>query len=113
MTTLVECWNKLDGNVGELSSWVTTKVSRYRNLHRASIPFHMSMVKLFYQDSAAPEGKSEISIEKLESQLNTLKTMFAEKQKLVADLEAYGAGHGGGAPPAPAAPAEAPAGCAS
>merc|ERR1712181_186524 len=85
MTTLVECWNKLDGNVGELSSWVTTK------------------------DSAAPEGKSEISIEKLESQLNTLKTMFAEKQKLVADLEAYGAGHGGGAAPAPAAPAEAPA----
>ena len=65
----------------------------------------MSLVKLFYQDSAAPEGKSEISIEKLESQLNTLKTMFAEKQKLVADLEAYGAGHGGGAPPAPAAAA--------
>merc|ERR1712037_1038138 len=84
MTTLVECWNKLDGNVGELSSWVTTK------------------------DSAAPEGKSEISIEKLESQLNTLKTMFAEKQKLVADLEAYGAG--GGAPAAAeAAPAEAAA----
>merc|ERR1711902_248619 len=78
MTTLVECWNKLDGNVGELSSWVTTK------------------------DSAAPEGKSEISIEKLESQLNTLKTM-------VADIEVYGAGHGGGAAPAPAAPAEAPA----
>ena len=26
MTTLVECWNKLDGNVGELSSWVSTKV---------------------------------------------------------------------------------------
>merc|ERR1712045_203799 len=48
MTTLVECWNKLDGNVGELSSWVNTK------------------------DSAAPEGKSEISIEKLESQLNRL-----------------------------------------
>merc|ERR1719415_30884 len=71
MTTLVECWNKLDGNVGELSSWVTTK------------------------DSAAPEGKSEISIEKLESQLNTLKTMFAEKQKLVADLEIYGAGKQG------------------
>merc|ERR1719458_1654725 len=45
MTTLVECWNKLDGNVGELSSWVNTK------------------------DSAAPEGKSEISIEKLETQL--------------------------------------------
>ena len=60
----------------------------------------------YCQDSAAPEGKSEISIEKLESQLNTLKTMFAEKQKLVADLEAYGAGHGGGAASAPAAPAE-------
>ena len=27
MTTLVECWNKLDGNVGELSSWVATKVA--------------------------------------------------------------------------------------
>merc|ERR1711899_108779 len=27
MTTLVECWNKLDGNVGELSSWVNTKDS--------------------------------------------------------------------------------------
>ena len=42
------------------------------------------------KDSAAPEGGSEISIEKLESQLNTLKTMFAEKQKLVSDLDAYG-----------------------
>ena len=42
------------------------------------------------KDSAAPEGGSEISIEKLETQLNTLKTMFAEKQKLVSDLEAYG-----------------------
>merc|ERR1712198_701182 len=71
MTTLVECWNKLDGNVGELSSWVVQK------------------------DSAAPEGQSEISIEKLESQLNTLKTMFAEKQKLVSDLEIYGAGKQG------------------
>merc|ERR1712215_49169 len=84
MTTLVECWNKLDGNVGELSSWVATK------------------------DSAAPEGGSEISIEKLETQLNTLKTMFAEKQKLVSDLEAYGpAGAAPAAPPAPAAEAEA------
>ena len=74
MTTLVECWNKLDGNVGELSSWVNTK------------------------DSSAPEGKSELSIEKLETQLNTLKSMFAEKQQLVADLEAYGP-TGSGAPP--------------
>ncbi len=31
MTTLVECWNKLDGNVGELSSWVATKVC---NVHQ-------------------------------------------------------------------------------
>jgi len=87
MTTLVECWNKLDGNVGELSSWVNQK------------------------DSAAPEGKSELSIEKLETQLNTLKTMFAEKQKLVADLEVYGAVGAGSTQeeeaPAPAAtPAE-------
>jgi len=82
MTTLVECWNKLDGNVGELSSWVEKK------------------------DSAAPEGQSELSIEKLETQLNTLKTMFAEKQKLVADLEVYGAG--GAAPAAEADAAAAP-----
>jgi len=81
MTTLVECWNKLDGNVGELSSWVEKK------------------------DSAAPEGQSELSIEKLETQLNTLKTMFAEKQKLVADLEVYGAG---GAAPVPEAEVAAP-----
>jgi len=83
MTTLVECWNKLDGNVGELSSWVSTK------------------------DSSAPEGSSEISIEKLETQLNTLKTMFAEKQKLVSDLDAYGPV--GAAPAAPAAVPEAAA----
>ena len=83
MTTLVECWNKLDGNVGELSSWVSTK------------------------DSSAPEGSSEISIEKLETQLNTLKTMFAEKQKLVSDLDAYGPV--GAAPAAPATVPEAAA----
>merc|ERR1719211_893097 len=85
MTTLVECWNKLDGNVGELSSWVATK------------------------DSSAPEGGSEISIEKLETQLNTLKTMFAEKQKLVSDLDAYGPAAGAGPEtpaPASAAPVE-------
>lgn len=85
MTTLVECWNKLDGNVGELSSWVATK------------------------DSSAPEGSSEISIEQLETQLNTLKTMFAEKQKLVSDLDAYGPA--GAVVPAPVAvaPVEVPA----
>ena len=83
MTTLVECWNKLDGNVGELSSWVATK------------------------DSSAPDGSSELSIEKLETQLNTLKTMFAEKQKLVSDLDDLGPSDGA-APAAPAA-TEAPA----
>ena len=83
MTTLVECWNKLDGNVGELSSWVATK------------------------DSSAPDGSSELSIEKLETQLNTLKTMFAEKQKLVSDLDDLGPSDG--AAPAPPAATEAPA----
>jgi len=81
MTTLVECWNKLDGNVGELSSWVNTK------------------------DSSAPEGGSELSIEKLETQLNTLKSMFAEKQQLVAELEAYGPAGSAPPPPAEAVPA--------
>ncbi|QQP37588.1 Uncharacterized protein FKW44_017894, partial [Caligus rogercresseyi] len=66
MTTLVECWNKLDGNVSELSSWVSMS------------------------DALSPQGESELSIEKLEGQLNQLKVMFAEKQKLVEDLEAYG-----------------------
>ena len=66
------------------------------------------------QDSAAPEGTSELSIEKLETQLNTLKTMFAEKQKLVADLEVYGPGgkivHAADTgEPASEAPAEVPA----
>ena len=47
----------------------------------------LSLIYTILKDSAAPVGQSEISIEKLETQLNTLKTMFAEKQKLVADLE--------------------------
>ena len=85
MTTLVECWNKLDGNVGELSSWVNTK------------------------DSAAPEGKSELSIEKLETQLNTLKSMFAEKQQLVSELDAYGPAGGPVGEPAGGAGAQAQA----
>ena len=37
MTTLVECWNKLDGNVGELSSWVNTKVQSTDCPHSHSI----------------------------------------------------------------------------
>ena len=67
MTTLVECWNKLEGNVDELSSWVSSEGSA--------------------KDVTGSD--SDISIEKLEGQLNQLKVMFAEKQKLVSDLEAY------------------------
>ena len=51
MTTLVECWNKLEGNVGELSSWVTAK-------------------------DAMEDGGTNIPIEKLEGQLNQLKVTF-------------------------------------
>ena len=68
MTTLEECWNKLEGNVGELSSWVDVT-----------------------DPAAAFDDKAAIPIEQLEGQLNQLKVMFAEKQKLVSDLEAYGA----------------------
>ena len=101
-TTLVECWNKLDGNVGELSSWVATKVFIGIIIATVTVIIMIDIVFVFdkvigivshiviTQDSSAPEGGSEISIEKLETQLNTLKTMFAEKQKLVSDLEAYG-----------------------
>ena len=67
MTTLVECWNKLEGNVDELSSWVSSEGSA--------------------KDITGTDA--DISIEKLEGTLNSLKLMFAEKQKLVSDLEAY------------------------
>ena len=77
MTTLVECWNKLEGNVGELSSWVESK------------------------EPGAPEDGGSIPIEKLEGQLNQLKIMFAEKQKLVNDLEALGPNSGSASVPAP------------
>ena len=69
MTTLVECWNKLEGNVDELSSWVAHPETSAKDVTGTD---------------------SDISIEKLEGQLTQLKEMFAEKQKLVADLEAYG-----------------------
>ena len=73
MTTLVECWNKLEGNVDELSSWVNKDGT-------VGTP----------DGAVLPPGEQEISIEKLEGQLIQLKVMFAEKQKLVNDLEAYG-----------------------
>ena len=69
MTTLVECWNKLEGNVDELSSWVNQPDTSAKDVTGAD---------------------ADISIEKLEGQLTQLKLMFAEKQKLVGDLEAYG-----------------------
>merc|ERR1711983_609618 len=66
MTTLVECWNKLEGNVDQLSSWVSTEDASKKDV-------------LGCED--------HISIEKLEGQLNQLKAMFAEKQKLVTELD--------------------------
>merc|ERR1711997_827590 len=69
MTTLVECWNKLEGNVDELSSWVNIEDGSKKDV-------------LGCED--------HISIEKLEGQLNQLKAMFAEKQKLVTELDACG-----------------------
>ena len=57
----------MEGNVDELSSWVSSEGSA--------------------KDVTGSD--SDISIEKLEGQLNQLKVMFAEKQKLVSDLEAY------------------------
>ena len=43
MTTLVECWNKLDGNVGELSSWVNTKVTAAAKYRLSSITLSVRM----------------------------------------------------------------------
>ena len=40
MTTLVECWNKLDGNVGELSSWVQKQVKCCCSLATESAGIH-------------------------------------------------------------------------
>lgn len=66
MMTLVECWNKLEGNVDLLNSWVEDSTS------------------------AELENCGTIPIEKLEGQLSQLKVIFLEKQKLVDELEAYG-----------------------
>jgi len=63
LTNLVECWDRLDGRVGELSSWVNLSSSQL------------------------PEGKDELSIEKLEDQLDTLKANFKEKESLVLDIK--------------------------
>lgn len=64
MIILVECWNRLDGKVGELSSWVSSADS-----------------------TSVPEHREGISIEKLEDQLHTLKQNFEEKQQLVDNIK--------------------------
>ena len=69
MTTLVECWNKLEGNVEELTSWVNTKDASKKDVTGSD---------------------KDISIEMLEGQLSQLKSRFTEKQKLVKDIEACG-----------------------
>jgi len=62
MKELVECWDRLEGRVGELSSWVQAA------------------------DSKEPDGKDELSIEKLEGQLDALKQSFREKEDKVGEI---------------------------
>ena len=50
MTTLVECWNKLDGNVGELSSWVTKQVTTIINIGSAVIIVIMSRTPRLWKE---------------------------------------------------------------
>ena len=52
MTTLVECWNKLDGNVGELSSWVNTQVQP-PNLFMFMFMFNISKIEIILRDHNA------------------------------------------------------------
>ncbi|XP_023337940.1 uncharacterized protein LOC111708713 [Eurytemora carolleeae] len=63
LTGLVECWDRLDGRVGVLSSWVAST------------------------DGKEPDGKDDLSIEKLEEHLDTLKATFKEKEGLVQDIQ--------------------------
>ena len=79
MTTVVECWNDLAGNVDILSSWVMDKDSK--NLSGNL------MLQSCLSVSTVVLGENSLSIEMLETQLINLKRVFAEKQKLVSDLE--------------------------
>lgn len=63
MTSLVECWNSLDGKTVELSSWVAAS------------------------DSSSPANTSGISIEKLENHLTQLKATFTEKEQMLETLK--------------------------
>ena len=47
MTTLVECWNKLDGNVGELSSWVNKQVTTIIKINSAVAGTALIIVIMF------------------------------------------------------------------
>jgi len=62
MTSLVECWNSLDGRVIELSSWVAASNS----------------------GEPAADG---LSIEKLENHLQTLKENFKEKEEMIETMK--------------------------
>merc|ERR1712025_205390 len=61
LTSLVECWNGLDGKIVELSSWVQAPESQ--------------------------EDASGISIERLEPQLQCLKNTFKEKEEMLETLK--------------------------
>ena len=63
MTKVVECWTSLVENVDTLSSLVSEK------------------------QSEALSGYTEISIVQLEAQIKSLKTSFAEKQKLISEFD--------------------------
>jgi len=62
MTSLVECWNSLDGRVVELSSWVEAS-------------------------SSGEPSTAGLSIEKLENHLQTLKENFKEKESMIETLK--------------------------
>ena len=64
MTKVVECWTDLAENVETLSSLVCDK-----------------------QHETSLRGCTGISIVKLETQIKSLKKSFAEKQKLILDLD--------------------------
>ena len=63
LTSLVECWNSLDGKTVELTSWVQGS------------------------DSSQVADNSGISIEKLETQLILLKATFKEKESMLESLK--------------------------
>ena len=63
MTQVVECWTSLAENVDTLSSLVSEK------------------------QSEALSGYTETSIVELETKIKSLKTSYAEKQKLISEFD--------------------------